>query len=146
MHPFFRLRAGVVALLAIFALSAPTSVFADSGTVRLSVVKGGWFVGANGGGGTLYFHGRRYALTVGGLDAGLVFGLSHTTLRGRVLHIQRPSDITGVYGAAGAGAAVGAGTRLIRLANDKGAVLELEGFQVGLMVNLDLSGLVIGLR
>jgi hypothetical protein len=141
-----RLRAGLVGLLALFAASLSSSVFADSGTVRLSIVKGGWFVGANGGGGTLYFHGRRYALTVGGVDAGLVFGLSHTTLRGRVLHIHRPSDIAGVYGAAGAGAAVGVGTRLIRLANDKGAILQLEGFQVGLMVNADLSGLVIGLR
>jgi hypothetical protein len=146
MHLSRRVRASLVALLALFALSSSTVAFADSGAVRLSIVKGGWFVGANGGGGTLYFHGRRYALTVGGVDAGLVFGLSHTTLRGRVFHIYRPSDIAGVYGAAGAGAAVGVGTRLIRLANDKGAILELEGFQVGLMVNADLSGLVIGLR
>jgi hypothetical protein len=146
MHVSQRLRASLVGLFALFALSSSSTAFADSGAVRLSVVKGGWFVGANGGGGSLYFHGRRYALTVGGIDAGLVFGLSHTTLRGRVLHIYRPSDIAGVYGAAGAGATVGVGARLIRLANDKGAVLELEGLQVGLMVNADLSGLVIGLR
>ncbi len=78
------------------------------------------------------------------VDAGLVFGLSHTTLHGRVLHISRPSDIAGVYGAAGAGAAVGVGARVIQLANDKGAILQLEGFQVGLMANLDLSGLLSG--
>jgi hypothetical protein len=141
-----RLRAGLVGLLAVFAASLPSAVFADSGFVRLSIVKGGWFIGANAGGGTLYFHGRRYALSVGGVDAGLVFGLSHTTLHGRVLNIYQPSDIAGVYGAAGAGAAVGVGARVIQLANDKGAILQLEGFQVGLMANLDLSGLVIGLQ
>src|ERR1700761_3541727 len=104
MHLSHRVRASLVGLLALFTLGLSTTAFADSGAVRLSIVKGGWFVGANGGCGTLYFHGRRSPPTVGGVDAGLVFGLSHTTLRGRVLHIFRPSDIAGVYGAAGAGA------------------------------------------
>ncbi len=139
-----RFRAALATLIIAAGISAPA--YADSGRVRLSIVKGGWFIGANGGGGTLYFHGRRYPLSVGGIDAGLVFGLSHTSLQGRVVHISRASDIAGVYGAAGAGATVGVGARVIQLVNDKGAVLQLEGFQVGLMANLDLSGLVIGLR
>jgi hypothetical protein len=41
---------------------------------------------------------------------------------------------------------VGIGARLIQLANDKGAVLQLEGRQIGLIANLDLSGLAIALR
>ena len=45
--------------------------------------------------------------------------------------------------AAGAGLAVGAGARAIVLTNQKGAVLELTGRQVGLLANLDLSGLAI---
>ena len=40
------------------------------------VLKGGWIIGASGGGGTLIFHGRRYPLSIGGLSAGLVFGAS----------------------------------------------------------------------
>ena len=141
-----KLRAALATLIFMISAGSAVQARADSGWVRLSIVKGGWFIGANGGGGTLFFHGRRYPLSVGGVDAGLVFGLSHTTLQGRVLHIYRPSDIAGVYGAAGAGATVGVGARIIQLANDKGAVLQLEGLQVGLMANLDLSGLVIGLR
>jgi len=43
----------------------------------------------------------------------------------------------------GAGLALGSGARAIVLANQKGAVLELEGRQVGLMANADLSGLAI---
>jgi hypothetical protein len=34
----------------------------------------------------------------------------------------------------------------IVLANQKGAVLELEGRQVGLMANVDLSGLAITMK
>jgi hypothetical protein len=67
-------------------------------------------------------------------------------LSGRVSHIRSPSDVEGVYGAAGAGAAIVGGARAIVLTNHKGAVLELSGRQVGLMVNVDLSGLAISLR
>jgi len=146
MRNWRRFCAALVVLIAAIGTSVSSPAFADSGYVRISVVKGGWFLGANGGWGTLIFHGRRYPLSVGGIDAGLVFGLSETTFYGRVKHIRRPSDVAGVYGAAGAGAAVGIGARVIELTNDKGALLQLQGRQVGLMANLDLSGLVISLR
>jgi hypothetical protein len=132
--------AGLAALTAI----APAAQ-ADSGYVSLTIYKAGWVIGGSGGGGTLDFRGRRYRLTTGGLDYGLVFGGSKTTLRGRVKHIDRPSDVAGVYAAAGAGLAVGTGARAIVLKNQKGAVLELTGRQVGLLANIDLSGLAISL-
>jgi hypothetical protein len=67
-------------------------------------------------------------------------------LWGRVSNIWRPSDVAGVYGAAGAGLALGVGVRGIVLVNQKGAVLQLSGRQIGLMANADLSGLVIMMR
>jgi hypothetical protein len=120
--------------------------YADSGTVTLTIYKGGWIIGASGGTGSLYFRDRYYALSTGGLDYGLIFGGSKTVLHGRVSNIWRPSDVAGVYGAAGAGLAVGTGARAIVLTNQKGAVLELTGRQVGLLANLDLSGLAITLE
>ena len=138
------LRAAVVALLALGA-SATVSL-ADSGYVTLTIYKAGWIIGGSGGGGTLKFHGRTYGLSTGGLDYGLVFGGSKTVLRGRVSNIRRASDVAGVYVAGGAGLAVGAGARAIVLTNQKGAVLELSGRQVGLMANIDLSGLAISLK
>ena len=138
-----------IALIALFAMAAAglsSAAKADSGTIRISVVKAGWVIGGSGGSGTLYFHGRAYPLSIGGLDYGFVFGASQTDLHGRVSNIQRPSDVAGVYGAAGAGLTVGRGARGIVLTNRKGAVLELTGRQVGLMVNADLSGLAISLR
>ena len=65
-----------------------------------------------------------------------MFGGSKTVLHGRVSNIRRASDVEGVYGAAGAGLAVGRGVRAIVLTNQKGAVLELSGRQTGLMLNV----------
>lgn len=135
------------ALLALAAIAASTSAgLADSGSVTLTIYKGGWIIGGSAGSGVLDFHGKTYGLSAGGIDYGLVFGGSKTVLRGRVSNIKRPSDVAGVYGAAGAGLAVGTGARAIVLTNQKGAVLELTGRQVGLLANADLSGLAITLK
>jgi len=140
------LRAALLALTAFAGATLPTASHADSGSVQLVIYKAGWVIGGSGGGGTLNFHCRSYGLSTGGLDYGLVFGGSRTVLRGRVSNINRPSDVAGVYGAAGAGLAVCRGARAIVLTNQKGAVLELTGQQVGLMANADLSGLAITLK
>ena len=142
----FAVRTIIAALVTVAAASVSFAAHADSGTIRISVLKGGWFIGASGGHGVLYFHGRQYPLSIGGLDAGLVFGASQTYLSGVVSNIYRPSDVAGVYGAGGAGAALGRGVRAIVLTNEKGAVLQLSGRQTGLMVNADLSGLAISLH
>ncbi|HZP08771.1 hypothetical protein [Methyloceanibacter sp.] len=139
-------RAAFVALLALASVSLAPVAKADSGQIWLWELKGGWFIGGSAGGGTLLFHGRRYPLSVGGVSAGLVFGGSETRLYGTVTNISRPSDVAGVYGAAGAGVAIGVGARVIVLKNDKGAVLRLSGRQIGLLANADVSGLVIGLK
>jgi hypothetical protein len=140
------IRAALVALTVFAGAALPSIASADEGTVSLVIYKAGWIIGGSGGSGTLNFHGRIYPLSTGGLDYGLVFGGSKTVLYGRVHNIYRPSDVAGVYGAAGAGLAVGAGARAIVLTNQKGAVLELSGRQVGLMANADLSGLAITLK
>jgi hypothetical protein len=140
------LRSSLIAVAAMLGLALSSAAHADSGTVRLTIYKGGWFIGGSGGGGTLTFRGRTYPLSVGGIDAGLVFGGSKTVLRGRVSHFIRSSDVAGVFGAAGAGLAIGGGARAIVLSNQKGAVLEMTGRQVGLMANADLSGLAITMK
>lgn len=141
-----RIYACIFAMLALASVSMPSAANADSGIIRISVLKGGWIIGASGGSGTLIFHGRRYPLSIGGLSAGLVFGASQAKLSGRVHHIRRPSDVAGVYAAAGAGATLGVGARGIVMTNEKGAVLQLQGSQIGLMANADLSGLAISLK
>jgi lipid-binding SYLF domain-containing protein len=140
-------RAALIALTVAVAGAGMTSAArADSGSISFNVLKAGWVIGGSGGSGTLYFHGRRYHVSIGGLSAGFVFGASETHFHGTVSHIRSPYDVSGVYGAAGAGGAVGVGARAIVLTNDKGAVLTLTGRQAGLMINLDLSGLSISVR
>ena len=142
-YPF---RASFIALVALAGAGLSTAADAASGSIRITIVKAGFFLGASGGSGVLTFRGRRYPLSVGGLSAGLVFGGSQTTLVGRVSNIRGPRDVQGVYGAAGGGAAIGVGARVLVLRNNKGAVLQLQGRQVGLIANLDLSGLQISLQ
>ena len=140
------LRVALLAFAAVAGTMSSSAARADEGFVQLTIYKAGWIIGGSGGSGSLTFRGRTYSLSTGGLDYGLVFGGSKTVLRGRVSNINRPSDVAGVYGAAGAGLAVGSGARAIVLTNQKGAVLELSGRQTGLMANVDLSGLAITLK
>jgi hypothetical protein len=84
------LRGTLVALIALFSVGLQ-SAKADTGSITLTVYKGGWIIGGSAGGGTLFFRGRSYRLGVGGIDYGLVFGGSKTVLHGRVSNIQRAS-------------------------------------------------------
>ena len=145
MRLLFAIRAALIALiLTVLGLAIPA--YADSGTIRFNVIKAGIVVGGSGGSGGLVFHGRRYPLAIGGLSYGFTFGASTTDFVGTVSNIRTPSDVNGVYGAAGVGAAIGRGAGAIVLTNQNGAVLTLSGRQAGLIVAADLTGLVISLR
>jgi peptidoglycan/LPS O-acetylase OafA/YrhL len=150
MRASSRFRAALIAVIALvvtgLSSAAPTPALADGGTISFSVFKGGWFVGASAGQGVVRFHGQIYPISIGGVSAGLVFGGSQTTFHGTVSNIRSPYDVAGVYAAVGAGGAVGIGAQVITLQNEKGAILTLSGRQIGLQVNLDLSGLSISLK
>jgi hypothetical protein len=138
------IRAALIALTVTGA--GLTTTYADSGGIRFNVIKAGFVVGGSGGSGALFFQGRSYPLSIGGVSYGFTFGASATNFVGTVSNIRRPSDVNGVYAAAGAGVAVGAGAGAIVLTNQNGAVLTLSGHQAGLIVAADLNGLVITLR
>jgi hypothetical protein len=134
-------------LLAVVALAGAVSVaHADSGTISIRIFKAGFVIGGSAGEGVLTFHGQRYPLSIGGLSYGFTFGASETRFHGTVSNINRPSDVNGVYGQGGAGAAIIQGAQGIVLANQNGAVLTLAGEQTGLIVSADLSGLVLSLK
>ena len=99
------IRAALITLTVIGA--GLTTVYADSGSIRFNVIKAGFVVGGSGGRGTLVSQGRSYPLSIGGVSYGFTFGASATDFVGTVSNIRSPSDVNGVYAAAGAGAAVG---------------------------------------
>lgn len=136
-----------VCLVALFAvISFTPAARADSGTISIRIFKAGFFIGGSAGSGTLYFRGRSYPLSIGGLSYGFTIGASETFFSGRVTNIRRPSDVAGVYAQAGAGAAAVRGAQAVVLTNQSGAVLTLTGRQNGLIVSADLSGLALSLR
>jgi lipid-binding SYLF domain-containing protein len=143
-----QLSTAIRAALMILAVTSAvlTTAYADGGSICFNVIKAGFIVGGSGGSGTLVFHGRPYPLSIGGVSWGFTFGASGTDFFGEVSNIRTPFDVNGVYGAAGAGVAVGPGAGGIALVNQNGALLTLSGRQTGLIVAADVNGLVITLR
>jgi hypothetical protein len=141
-----RIRTALAALTVLAGVGFSSAAQADTCAISFSVLKAGWVIGGSGGRGVLRCRGRTYPLTIGGISAGFVFGASETEFRGRATFSGSPYNVAGVYGAAGAGAALGVGAQAIVLRNEKGTTLTLTGRQVGLQINADLSGLSISMR
>jgi hypothetical protein len=140
------MRLVAAVLLATAALAgASTESSAQTGTVRLHVVRAGFIVGAAGGTGTLIYHGRRYPLRIGGIGVGSLV-MAAVDLVGTASNLWRPADIAGTYGAAGVGATFVGGGQVARLQNDKGVILEVQGPQVGFQVSFGLAGITIALQ
>jgi len=146
MRTLSALRAGLIALLALAGVMVGSAAYAEEGGISFSILKAGFVIGGSAGSGTLVFHGRQYALGIGGLSYGFTFGASETRFRGTVSNIHRASDVNGVYAAGNVGAAVGLGAQAIVLTNQNGAVLTLTGSSVGAIVSADLNGLVITVK
>lgn len=135
-----------IAMVAAAMLAgAATPSRAQTGTVRLHIVKAGFIVGVGGGSGTLIYHGHRYHFSVGGIGVGSL-GVAAVDLVGTARNLHSHADIAGTYGAAGAGAAFVGGGQVASLQNDKGVILEVHGVQVGFQVSIGLAGMTIALQ
>ena len=139
-------RSALAAAALIAGLGVSSAAQADTCGISFSVLKAGWVIGGSGGSGVMRCPGRNYPISIGGISAGFVFGASETRFNGRATFHGSPYNVAGVYGAGGAGAAVGVGAQVIALVNEKGSTLTLSGRQVGLQINADLSGLAISMR
>ena len=135
----------VVVAAASLMVGMSTQSNAQTGTVRLRIVKAGFIIGVGGGSGTLIYHGRAYPLSVGGVGIGSL-GIAAVDLVGTAHHLRSPSDIAGTYGAAGAGAAFVGGAQVATLQNEKGVVISLRGVQAGFQISLGLSGMTISMQ
>ena len=126
-------------MLVTFALPS----YADLGTVRFRIVRGGFIVGAGGGSGTLVFHGRSYPLSVGGLSVG-TFGAASADVVGRAS--IAPARISSAHTPRSSGVAIAGGATAARLQNQNGVVMEVRGRQIGLEASLNLSGMSVSMR
>jgi hypothetical protein len=146
MYRSSALRAAGVAAVLLAGLGFASTAQADTCEIRFTVLKAGLVIGGQGGSGTLICGNRSYRLGIGGLSYGFMIGASETRFRGTATFNGSPRSVAGVYGAGGAGGAIGVGAQAIVLANQNGAVLALTGYQRGLQINADLSGLAITFR
>jgi hypothetical protein len=144
----FRIQVAISAMIlsATLLMIAPLSATADDGRIRLQLVKAGLVVGVGGGSGTLFFKGKNYPISIGGLSVGATIGGSVANLTGTVRNLTRPSDIIGQYSAVGGGGAVIAGVAAVELQNSRGVIIRVSGPQVGLEFSVDLGGLTISLQ
>ena len=135
----------VVALAVTMLLGASTQSQAQTGTIRLHIVKAGFIIGAGGGSGTLTYHGKTYRLSVGGVGIGSL-GVAAVDLVGTASNLRSPGDIAGSYGAVGAGATFVGGGQVATLQNEKGVVLNVRGAQAGFQISLGLAGMTITMQ
>jgi hypothetical protein len=134
-----------IAVTAATLAGSVTSSFAQTGAVRLHVVKAGFIFGLGGGSGVLHYDGHAYRLSVGGIGIGTI-GIAGADLVGTAYNLHRPGDIVGTYGAASASGSFVGGAKVIRLQNEKGVVLELHGVQAGFEATLGVGGMTIAFR
>lgn len=124
------------------AQATPTS----SATIELRIFRAGFIVGGSGGSGTLYFKNNGYNLGVGGVSLGATIGVARADFVGEVFNLKEARDIEGTYAAVTASAAAAGGVGITELQNQRGVRLRLQGTQIGLMVSIDLSGLILSIR
>ena len=126
-------------------IGVATPLNAITGTVRVTVAKAGFIVGAGGGQGVLTFRHRNYPFTVQGLSVGLTAGATINKFVGRAQYINELSDFNGTYSVVGAGGALAGGFGGVQLRNAKGVTISLQGVRAGLEASANISRVVITL-
>ncbi len=115
------------------------------GEVSIELQGVGLLVGASWGHGVLWFKGKKYPFRVEGLSVGDV-GLAKISARGKVYNMKKPLDITGTYGALGAGVALAGGVAGLTMQNERGVIIDLSATQQGVKLNIGPQGLTITMR
>ncbi len=125
---------------AALALQTLQPVAADdlkkSGTVEIKQTQIAFIGSGNLGGGKLYFGGKTYNFTIGGLGIG-GFGVSTMTAVGTVYNMTSASQFAGAYVQGRYGYAAGtSGSGELWLQNEAGVVIELKTQREGLALAL----------
>jgi hypothetical protein len=138
----YRFVTSVVAAFAIVA-GASAESYAQTGKVRLNIVKSGSTVGQGGGTGTLTYYGKTYRLSVGRIG---LLGVASVQLVGSASNLRHASEIAGTYVVTSAGPTFIAGGQVATLENQKGVTLTLRVTEVGSQISLGLGGMIIALQ
>jgi len=141
MKTVFRSVAGVILAGALFA---PALAQDPDATIHIHGGSVGFIVGVGGAHGYVNFQGKRYPISVSGLDVGTI-GANSYDIDGAVLHVNNIADIEGTYAAAEADATAGGGGGGIDMTNGKGVEIQAHATTAGLKLTLGASGVHIKL-
>ena len=152
-HGLWHRRLSHAGLLAVMLLAACSSQQsgppptlagqAPDGTVEMHEVQAAYIGSGSGGGGTVFFRGRSYPFSVGGVGIGGL-GLSTVEARGEVYNLQSMEQFPGTYAQGRYGFAIGtASGGDLWLKNDSGVVMHLVAKREGLMLSLGADAIEI---
>jgi hypothetical protein len=147
---FFLAGLALAVLLASAGCSSSVKVgpeavagLAPDGTVDMQQVQVAYIASGGGGSGSLYYRGRAYPFSVGGLGVGGI-GASTISAEGEVYKLNELAKFPGAYAEARYGFAFGdksAGD--LWLQNEAGVILHLKAHREGLMLSLGGDAVVI---
>jgi hypothetical protein len=149
----------IVALLAMSALVlgsacsssvkiGPEAVagLTPDGTVDMNQVQVAYIGSAGGGSGTLYYQGRSYPFSVGGLGVGGI-GVSTIDAAGEVYKLRNVSQFAGAYAQARYGFVIGTTSGGdLWMQNEAGVIMHLKAKRTGLMLTLGGDAVVISMK
>ena len=127
-------------LTLLLGLAGPRPLAADeekpSGTVSIEQTQIAFIGSGSLGGGKLYFQGRTYDFTIGGLGVG-GFGISRITATGNVYHLKDVSQFVGAYAQGRMGVTIGASDNGgLWLENEAGVVMQLKAQREGIALSM----------
>jgi hypothetical protein len=126
------------AVLTVLAITASSQVRADEGRIHIT-----FFNAAYGSGsGYLFFQGQKYGLGVSSTKIRRVWGTA-IDLIGTASNLRNAADIIGTYTAVDAQSATISRSKMARLENAKGIVVEIRAVNLNRLFSLNLSGMTI---
>lgn len=129
----------VVLLLAAGSPGGAEKPLRPVGTVHLEITDVAAGIGVSWGHGVLRFKGKRYPFRVKGLSA-IDVGYAKVSAQGKVYNLERVTDFTGNYFAAGAGVALAGGVAGSTWRNSHGVIINLSAVQKGVQLNIGPQG------
>jgi hypothetical protein len=128
----------IFAVLTVLAITASSQVRADEGRIQIT-----FFKAAHGSGsGYLFFQGQKYGLDVSSTKIRRVW-VTAIDLIGTASNLRNAADIIGTYAAVDAKSATISRSKMARLQNAKGIILELRVVNLNRLFSLNLSGMTI---
>ena len=126
------------AVLTALAIVVSGQVYADDSRIQITFLKGAY----GSGSGYLFFQGHKYGLGISSPKVRRVW-VTAIDLIGTASNLRNAADIIGTYTAVDAQAATISRSKVARLENSKGIVVEIRAVNLNRLFSLNLSGMTI---